>query len=623
MIPATSFGQPGQACPRVVPGAVAGAHAVAAKWCIALVAPLILLAGAVARADEDAADPLFDRETIERAPLDPVVLESAAKEGIVTEQIEFTSTIEPDGSALRVRGILAYPERRPGAATLPGVLWCQGGMAAASEHFPLLYAKKGCVCLAITLRHDVRRSFEPFDTSNPTGANLTRLAIDQMRAVTYLAQRPEVDPSRLGVAGSSYGGFFASLVAGADPRIRAGVSYFAGGRHDLGTNLPQFTRMKTGDDVEVWRRTIDPAWRLARRDVPFLWGVAANDNWFFFPAVTETCREARSQGRRLVIVPHWEHGFPPDIDDTLNNFLDTHLGLGRREYLDPGALRLENRDGRIVATWGWKGPRRATRAFAAVSYGPTSPWLGWQHRATLVVPATIEDGIATATIPLPEADLRGVVWGSVVDEENVTVSTLPTELVPASLGRVTLDPRLRVDGFPRGDFAPDDLAFFSAQALPLAGKADRGVRQAGEQSLRIDVDPRTNRTPTVEVRLHHVPLHAHRARVWLRGEKETRLSIHVAGFRPVHWKSPAVRAVVERDATLGPMLATLSEPVASIAPTLVDVGPEWREAVIDVPADLSAIDRYVLVISQPAPGASAWWYDSLSFEVVWRDAQGR
>ena len=376
-----------------------------------LVASMFVSRDAPARADEP--DPIFDLKAIASEPLDSAVTKSSEKDGIVTELIEFTSRVV-DGKPERISGIFMYPK---GGKSLPGVLWCMGGMAAADGYFPGIYAKKGYAAIAITLRHDLRKSWDAFDAGDPKNANFTKLAIDQMRAVTFLAQRPEVDPNRLGVGGASYGGIFSTLVAGADPRIKAGMSYFAGGRHDLGTNLPQFTAMKSAADVDVWGKTIDPAWRLTKREVPFLWGIASNDNWFSFPAVTRTFADAIGAGKRMVIVPHWQHGFPPDIDDELNNFFDTNIGGTKPAYNQPGPIKLEKKDIGIVATWNWTGSRKITKAVLAVSYGPPVPWLAWQHRATLVLPATLVDGSASAVLPIPESQITGVVWGNITDDQ--------------------------------------------------------------------------------------------------------------------------------------------------------------------------------------------------------------
>jgi|GEM_PF-210822 len=55
---------------------------------------------------------------------------------------------------------------------------------------------------------------------------------DVRYAVAWLAQRPEVDPERLGVAGISLGGIISSLVAANDPHVREGAFLLAGGGLD-------------------------------------------------------------------------------------------------------------------------------------------------------------------------------------------------------------------------------------------------------------------------------------------------------------------------------------------------------------------------------------------------------
>ena len=54
------------------------------------------------------------------------------------------------------------------------------------------------------------------------GANLARWEVwDGMRALDYLLTRPEVDPSRISITGTSGGGFQAAFIAALDPRINA------------------------------------------------------------------------------------------------------------------------------------------------------------------------------------------------------------------------------------------------------------------------------------------------------------------------------------------------------------------------------------------------------------------
>jgi hypothetical protein len=60
--------------------------------------------------------------------------------------------------------------------------------------------------------------------------NSMRQAVcDVRRAAVWLADRPDVDPKRIGVAGISLGGIVSALVAAVDPAIRDGAFLLAGG----------------------------------------------------------------------------------------------------------------------------------------------------------------------------------------------------------------------------------------------------------------------------------------------------------------------------------------------------------------------------------------------------------
>jgi hypothetical protein len=97
----------------------------------------------------------------------------------------------------------------------------------------------------------------------------------------------------------------------------------------------------------------------------------------------------------------------------------------------------------------------------------------------------------------------------------------------------------------------------------------------------------------------------------------TKLSVVVTPFSDAHWKSPAVSQLVAKDALLAPLLEKMVAESNPIASTTEDIGPEWKEVMLDVPSDGSAIDHYVLGITQPSPGVATWWYDSVRFATVW------
>jgi dienelactone hydrolase len=576
-----------------------------------------LLACTTAFAAEPPTDPLFDLAAIYQDPVDATTLASETVDGVVFETIEFTSRVV-DGQPERVQGILALPV---GAQRVPGVFWSMGGMAPAGREFPGRLARQGYACLAITLPHKIRNSHRvPFDTAHPERGNLALLARDQLRGVTVLAQRPEVDPDRLGVAGASYGGVFASMLAGIDPRLKAGFSFFGGGNHALGTSLPQFCKMATLEDVAVWNRTIDPALRLRQRDIPFYWGIAVNDHWFHFPAVVKTFTELPGTAKRAAIVPHWQHGFTPTIDDALLGFLNTTPIAPRPQpaYLAPGPVTLAVNGNQVTATFAWTGTRPVAKAELIASYGEDFNWLGWPQRAAMVFPATIAGQQATATLPIPSRKLPLIFWANLTDDQGVLTSSVPRTLAAADLATFPVTPQAALNCFLDGDLGAAAVEFYQRMGQPLAGEPDTAVKQAGTQSLRQTAPAAGQPAPkpfTVRL-LHSVPGLGHRLSVQLRAERPAQLTVTLIPVRPAHWDSAVVKLLVAQDPRLAPLLPHWTDPVVPLS-TTATVGPEWQEVTIAVPVPTAPVDGYRLEIAETPAGQTTWWVDTLVMQPLW------
>ncbi|MCX5661502.1 MAG: prolyl oligopeptidase family serine peptidase [Planctomycetota bacterium] len=562
-------------------------------------------------------DPLFDFNAIINDPLDVEVLKTTTSDGLVTEEFEYTS-FKVDGKPDRVRGILVRPE--DGSHKVPAVFWSQSGMYNAGPEFPTIFAKKGYVSLNVTLPQSPptrRNGFAAFDAGNPKRANLTLLAIDQMRAITYLTQRPEVDAERVFAVGSSYGGFFAALLTGVDPRVVGGAAFFGAGHQAMGTNLPQFTGMKSPADIEAWNKLIDPAFRLKARAVPFLFTCPSNDNWFFPPSVVQSYLDAAGDCR-LAIVPHWQHGFPPNIDQQIVDFADVVLNLSRAPYNKPAALKIENRDGKAVAQWSWTGENKVKRAELVVSYGPVHPWHHWLHRHHEIMPAKIEGSSASATIPIPFQGAKAYVYGNIIDEHDVLTSTVPVTLDSATLGQpgsVALTPDLHLNGVPFGAFEPADVDFLQALG-EIPGTPDTEAKHGGAQSVRFDplADPKAG-AQSVRYKLNWSPGQAHHFSVWLRSAQPAKLNVRLEPAPVAQWTSPLVLELARHERPDAKIPTSAEAP--AITKTL-DVGEEWTQVQLDVPPGSLDIDGYNVRIIGDTEQRAAFWVDDLSFEPVWQ-----
>ena len=154
--------------------------------------------------------------------------------GVVAEAVSYTTEL-----GMRVPAILYLPDPAGARAKgkIPGfiVVNGHGGDKYAWYAFfsGIAYARAGAAVLTYDQAGEGERSASrrsgTRDHDRLTGDELLarRLAglmiTDVRQAVSYLAQRPEVDPSRIGAGGYSLGSFVLALAGAVEPRLRACV----------------------------------------------------------------------------------------------------------------------------------------------------------------------------------------------------------------------------------------------------------------------------------------------------------------------------------------------------------------------------------------------------------------
>lgn len=171
----------------------------------------------------------------ERTPLQATITRTLEREDFRVENLHFQSR-----PGLYVTANLFLPKNLPGK--LPAILYVCGhgqvkidgvsyGNKASYHHHGVWFARNGYACLIIdtlqlgeiegihhgTYRYD--RWWWQARGYTPAGVE----AWNGMRALDYLASRPEVDPERLGVTGRSGGGAYSWYLAALDERIQCAV----------------------------------------------------------------------------------------------------------------------------------------------------------------------------------------------------------------------------------------------------------------------------------------------------------------------------------------------------------------------------------------------------------------
>lgn len=134
-----------------------------------------------------------------------------------------------------------------GAGPFPAVLLLGGSGGGLSEPAAALYAAHGFATLALA-----------YFRAGSLPTELVRIPLEYFAtAIAWLQARPEVDPARLAVAGTSRGGELALLLGARFPRLTAVVA-----------NVPSgIVFGGVGADESTYRQ---PAWTHGGEDVPFL-----------------------------------------------------------------------------------------------------------------------------------------------------------------------------------------------------------------------------------------------------------------------------------------------------------------------------------------------------------------
>jgi dienelactone hydrolase len=195
----------------------------------------------------------------------------------VVSKLRFPSLIETPDAANNVVHAeyfapIGFGPKRPGVI----VLHILGADFPLSRYMAARMADRGVAALFVKLPYyGERRPSGPGTASKRflsadierSVTSMRQAVYDVRRAVVWLAQRPEIDRNRLGVAGISLGGIVSALAAAIDPAITEGAFLLAGG--DLSAilwNMPEaapyraawIASGRTLSDLKVMTDPFDP-----------------------------------------------------------------------------------------------------------------------------------------------------------------------------------------------------------------------------------------------------------------------------------------------------------------------------------------------------------------------------
>jgi cephalosporin-C deacetylase len=268
-----------------------------------------------------------------------LVRDRLRSDGEVSVYQAFYSSID----RVRVAGWYCLPAGPKGP--FPGLLKVPG--YKSDPAVPKEWARRGYAALAVAPRGKLR-SRSQFDPGYPglltygivdrNSYSYRGFYVDAWRGIEFLTARPEVDDSRLGVAGSSQGGALALCTAARRPQVRAASvgAPFLAGMLDATELTSSYPYREIADYLRLYperRRRVEET--LAYFDCinfapsitcPLIMNIGLRDNVCPPETGYAVFRDIASRDKRLYAYPDQGHGAGRhEHDQVATRFLAEHL----------------------------------------------------------------------------------------------------------------------------------------------------------------------------------------------------------------------------------------------------------------------------------------------------------
>ena len=320
--------------------------------------------------------------------------------------------------------VFAYYGKPEGNGPFPAMVLVHGGGGKAFPDWVKHWTNRGYCAIAMDLSGNSptgrladgapdqsdETKFKDFSMDNPREMWSYHAVADVIMAHNLIRSFPEVDPSRIGVTGISWGGYLTCIVAGVDDRFAVAVPVYGCGflHQDSAWKQSRFDKM-TPEQSTRWVNAFDPSQHVNSSKCPILFLNGTNDFAYPMGSYLQTfglVTSPKTLSMRLRL-PHghiWTFG---EVDA----FVDSVL-KGGKPLPKMGDLNWEKPTASTTVSSAT--PLREAKLFFAKAEG------SWQKRDWKSAPATIKDGRITAILPTdrPIAFFLGV-----VDDRGLEVTT--------------------------------------------------------------------------------------------------------------------------------------------------------------------------------------------------------
>jgi len=317
----------------------------------------------------------------------------------------------PDGvQPSFVYAAIAFPK---GKGPFPGLLRLHGGGGSADIPAAVSSAKAGYVSIVLDEPGIAGAKARNAKTTGPwlnrkmitaepdvTQSSLFDAVLASVQALYLLRAQPEVDKNKLCVAGASWGGYIATMVAAlADKDIKATWSVFGSGHFELGAYEKDHILKLPADERARWQRWLDPGSRAQSITKPYFISTASNDRHWSWMAVQATLASVKGPVNQFYS-PNDNHGMNYPGSKYMLHYFDHYVkGMAPALPEVTDSKSKQQSDGRVQVSFAVKQASQILKA--EVWYAPADTL--WTQKQWLPVAAQKAGDRYIAWIPATAA----------------------------------------------------------------------------------------------------------------------------------------------------------------------------------------------------------------------------
>jgi len=272
-----------------------------------------------------------------------------------------------EGKMLKIFAYYAFPLFKTGVR-LPAIIIVHGGTGLASKEQCIEWASKGYAALSMDLpgkghgRDNSRSEGPSMDDDvifsvkpSPKSSYLYPAVNSVCRAVSVLSNCKEVDSTRIGVMGSSWGGTITLIANGIDSRISAACTIYGAGFITEDSCWLKNGNLKAlgKSGVKVWKQYYDPSSYLASQHGKTLFVGATQDLYYPLKSLLRTYNGAGCI-KALCLIPNKSHALDDAASGTITKWFDWAIRSGP----ELPSIKLAKAAGKLTVTA--KGARPVT-----------------------------------------------------------------------------------------------------------------------------------------------------------------------------------------------------------------------------------------------------------------------